>query len=97
MFVFVCICIHAQACGFSSSHFSNFMKYLSKIILGQFKRAVPCKYQCSLLRTFLTCLILGFCWEGEDCKVSFRLDVDCPRDPVMCYKQLNCECCRGII
>lgn len=39
MFVFVCICIYAQACGFSSSHFSNVMKYLSKIILGQFKHS----------------------------------------------------------
>lgn len=82
---YFCVCVHARtrarACGFALAGFSNFIKCLPKIILGQFNSAVPCKYRCSIwledllkFLKFLTCLVtikLIFFWDGGGIVLQF--------------------------
>lgn len=82
---------HTQicACGFSLAGFSNFLKCLPKIILGQFNSAVPCKYWCSiwledLLKVLksLTCLVtikLILFWDGGGIVLQFLPRSETPK------------------
>jgi len=60
---------HICACGFSLAGFSDFMKYIPKIILGQFNSAVPCKYHCSIWLADLL-MVLNFFNLPSDCKIN---------------------------